>query len=54
MQTISIEEFQKNFDDLIERVESGESFVISSEYGEAVITPYDELVKIHTDHDEGC
>ena len=61
MHTISIEEFQQNFDELIERVESGESFIISSEYGSAMIVPYtkdkstaDDLIRIHTEHDEAC
>ena len=54
IQRFTVEEFQNDFDNLMKRVEEGESFFISSEYGEAVITPYDELVQIHTDHDEGC
>jgi len=60
MQTFTVEEFQADFDNLIVRVENGESFIISSEYGNAVIVPYnetldffeDDLVRIHTDHEE--
>jgi hypothetical protein len=48
------------------RVESGESFVIKSEHGNAIIVPYnevvqifqeagvdDDVIRIHTDHEEG-
>ena len=66
MQKITVEEFQSDFDNLMNRVESGETFIITSEYGNAVIVPYNELVqigqdtdtdvedivKIHTDHEE--
>ncbi len=65
MQTFTAEEFQADFDNLMTRVENGESFIISSEYGNAVIVPYNEIVesyggtstdedfiKIHTDHEE--
>ena len=59
MQSFTVEEFQKNFDNLLDRVENGESFMITSEYGNAVIVPHeecdeiDELIRIHTDHEEG-
>jgi antitoxin (DNA-binding transcriptional repressor) of toxin-antitoxin stability system len=66
LQTFTIERFQENFDTLMNRVENGESFVITSKHGNAVIVPYnevvrvceetdidfDEIVKIHTDHEE--
>jgi len=64
--TFTIEEFQNDFDNIMNRVEGGESFVIKSEHGNAVIVPYnevvqifqesgvsDELIRIHTDHEEG-
>jgi hypothetical protein len=41
-------------------VEGGESFIITSKYGNAIIVPYsidkevDDLIRIHTDHEEGC
>ncbi len=67
MKTLTIEEFQKDFDALIERVEQGESFMITSEYGNAIMVPYDyakkvledsgvddEILKIYTEHEEGC
>lgn len=63
--TFTIEEFQEDFDNLMNRVENGESFIIKSEHGNAVIVPYkevvqvfqesgvsDELIRIHTDHEE--
>jgi hypothetical protein len=67
LESFTIEEFQEDFDTLIDRVEKGESFVIKSEHGNAVMIPYNEVVqileesdvsediiRIHTDHEEGC
>jgi hypothetical protein len=61
MEKFTVEEFQKHFDELIERVENGESFLIKSQYGDAVMIPcsgdpddLDEIIRIHTDHEEGC
>ena len=66
LQKFTVEEFQADFDNLMNRVESGESFLITSEHGNAVIVPYkevinifedtgvdDELIRIHTEHEEG-
>lgn len=67
MEKFTVEEFQKRFDELLERVESGESFQIYDDNNEVVIvrtTNYDyivdssdssdeELIRIHTDHEEG-
>lgn len=66
MEKFNIEDFQKNFDEIMERVENGESFLIESEYGNAVMVPYKEvrevlkesridedIIRIHTDHEEG-
>ena len=67
MESFTVEEFQTDFDNLMNRVESGESFLITSEHGNAVMVPYkevvsicedanmdiDEIIKIHTDHEEG-
>jgi antitoxin (DNA-binding transcriptional repressor) of toxin-antitoxin stability system len=63
--TFTIEEFQNDFDNLMNRVENGESFIIKSEHGNAIIVPYnevvqifqeagvsEELIRIHTDHEE--
>jgi len=53
LQSFTVEEFQEDFDNLMDRVENGESFVITSEYGSAVMVPYseevEELIRIHTD-----
>jgi prevent-host-death family protein len=63
--TVTIEEFQSNYQDLIDKVEQGQSFVITSKNGNAVIVPYnkvvkvfedavdDELIRIHTEHEDG-
>jgi hypothetical protein len=66
LQSFTVEEFQEDFDTLLDRVDNGESFVIKSDHGNAVIIPYNEVVqvleeagvdqdviRIHTDHDEG-
>ena len=69
LQSFTVEEFQSNFDNLIERVENGESFIIKDGNRSAVIVPFketikyaleslesnvdDELIHIHTDHEEG-
>jgi len=54
MEVFTVEEFQEDFDNLLERVEGGESFVITSEGKEVVIMPADDdLIRIHTDHEEG-
>ena len=65
--TFTIEEFQNDFDNLMNRVEGGESFIITSEHGNAVIVPYkevvqifqesgvsDEPIRIHTDYEESA
>jgi prevent-host-death family protein len=65
MESFTAEEFQSDFDNLMERVENGESFIITSDHGNAVIVPYNEIVesfggtssdedfiRIHTDHEE--
>jgi len=67
MEKFTVEEFQADFDNLLERVESGESFIITYEKKEVVIMPAndyecivdaikenDDLIRIHTDHEEGC
>jgi hypothetical protein len=60
MKSITIEELQADFDAIIGEVENGKSFLIKSEYGDAMLIPYkdhkevDDLIRIHTDHEEGC
>jgi len=66
LQKFTVEEFQTDFDNLIERVEKGESFIITDGERSAVIVPYnetikfavesdvdDDVIRIHTDHEEG-
>ena len=66
LKRFTVEEFQSDFDNLMDRVENGESFIITSEHGNAVMVPYKEVVqvfeecdvdldiiRIHTDHEEG-
>jgi len=60
MKILTVQEFQKNFEEYIDKVEAGQSFLIKSEYGNAVLIPYsdyttevDDLIRIHTDHEEG-
>jgi len=60
MKTLTIEEFQQDFDAIINKVEEGECFIIKSEHGNAMLIPYkqyrneiDDLIRIHTDHEEG-
>jgi prevent-host-death family protein len=67
METFTIEQFQADFDNLLERVEGGETFIITYEGKEVMIMPAkeyncivdtieknDDLIRIHTDHEEGC
>jgi len=56
MEVFSVEEFQERFDELMERVENGEHLGIINENGQAaVMVPADDdLIRIHTDHEEGC
>ncbi len=66
LESFTVEEFQSDFDNLIQRVENGESFIIRDGENSAVIVPYNETIKysidpvvdeelihIHTDHEEG-
>jgi prevent-host-death family protein len=51
MEKFTVEEFQERFDELIERVENGETLGIISENGQAaVMMPADdELIRIYTE-----
>ena len=66
LQKFTVEEFQADFDNLIERVENGESFIITDGERNVVIVPHketikfaveskvdDDVIRIHTDHEEG-
>ena len=54
MEVFTIEEWEENFDDLYKRVGNGETIGIVKEDGTAaVMMPSDdELIRIHTDHDD--
>ena len=60
MKKLTVQQVEENFDEIMSRVEMGESFVITSEFGDAMLVPYnqykevDDLIRIHTDHEEGC
>ena len=51
MEIYTVEEFQNDFDNLMNRVENGESIGIVNESGQtAVMMPADEeLIRIHTE-----
>ncbi len=54
MKFYSVEYWQKNWDELMEKVENGETIGIENNRGErAVMMPADEeLIRIHTTHDD--
>lgn len=54
MEVFTLEEWEKNFDELFSRVENGETIGVIGEDGKAaVMMPADdELIRIHTDHNE--
>lgn len=61
MKTLTIDQLESNFDEIISRVERGEKFIIQSDRGNVMLVPYnqiheevDDLIRIHTDHEEGC
>ena len=50
LEQFTVEEFQDDFDNLLDRVEQGESLVIKGEHGTAVMVPADdEFIKIYTE-----
>ncbi len=66
LQSFTVQEFQMDFDNLMTRVENGESFIIRDGNNSAVIVPYnetikyaiesnvdDDIIRLHTDHEEG-
>ena len=55
MKKVTVEEFQENWDEMIGRVEGGESIEITDGKGSAVMLPIeDEIYRIYVEHDEGC
>ena len=51
MEVFTVEEFQERWDELVERVENGETLRIVNEDGQAVVVmPADEeIIRIHTE-----
>jgi antitoxin (DNA-binding transcriptional repressor) of toxin-antitoxin stability system len=59
MKQLTIEELQQNFDQVMNSVENGETFLIKSENGNVMLVPYgeykedDDFMRIYTNHEEG-
>ena len=55
MKKVTVEEFQDNWEEMMGRVEGGESIEITDEIGSVVMLPVeDEIYRIYVEHDEGC
>ena len=54
MEVFTLQEWEENFDELFKRVEEGETIGVIRDDGKAaVLVPADdELIRIHTDHDD--
>lgn len=56
---VTVENFEENFDEYMERVESGEVIKITHNDKVVAVVPYDEynkcveLIRLYTEHDEG-
>ena len=56
---VTVENFEENFDEYMERVESGEIIKITHNDKVVAVVPYDEynkcveLIRLYTEHDEG-
>ena len=54
MEFYTVEQWQENWDELIGRVEDGESIGVTNGRNRAIMMPADEeLIRIYTEHDEG-
>lgn len=59
MKQLTLEELQENFDEVMNSVENGETFLVKSENGSVMLVPYgdykevDDFVRIYTNHEEG-
>lgn len=58
MQTITIEELQSDFYNLLEKVESGKPIMVRTNHGNIIMLPYSETsdfnLEVFCDHDDGC
>ena len=54
MKKLTIEDLENNFDEYLDKVEKGESYLIENENGSVMLVKYEEeeLLRIYTDHDE--
>jgi hypothetical protein len=54
MKKLTIEDLENNFDEYLDKVEQGESYLIENENGSVMLVKYEEeeLLRIYTDHDE--
>ena len=53
MKIYSVEYWQENWDELIDRVENGEHIGVTNGENTAIMMPADdELIRMYTDHDE--
>ena len=53
MKIYSVEYWQENWDELIDRVENGEHIGVTNGDNTAIMMPADdELIRMYTDHDE--
>lgn len=55
MEVFSVEEFQERWDELITRVENGETLGVVNDNGDAAVMVLadDPVYKMYTDHNEG-
>ena len=54
MEIYSVEHWQKNWEELMDRVENGESIGVTNGKNTAIMMPADdELIRMYTDHNEG-
>ena len=54
MQVYSVEHWQENWEELMERVEKGEHIGVTNGENIAIMMPADdELIRMYTDHEEG-
>lgn len=52
----TVKHWQENWEELMDRVENGETLGVVNEDGnKAVMVPADdEIIRLYTDHEEGC
>jgi antitoxin (DNA-binding transcriptional repressor) of toxin-antitoxin stability system len=54
MQVYSVEHWQENWEELMDRVEDGEHIGVTNGKNTAIMMPADdELIRMYTDHEEG-